>query len=195
MATLTAEDVLELRWHLRALGYGRDAVWAEGIAFPETPEELAERYAFVVVNSGMKATVARGIFDRLWPAVLAGRPARSEFGHPGKALAIDLGWILRRVWWKVARELQGDALVAWCQTRPWVGPITKYHLAINLGADVCKPDRWLVRLAEGHRETCAALCQRLARDTGLRVATVDVLLWRGCAEGVILPAPDGFSWA
>jgi hypothetical protein len=72
-----------------------------------------------------------------------------------------------------------------CADLPWIGGITKYHLAKNLGADVAKPDVHLQRLAD--REGCSvdALCSRLAEETGLRVASVDTVLWRACANGVL----------
>ncbi len=156
-----------------------------------SPERLIAEYAFVVVNSGMKATVARGIYDRLWPAVLAGDSASTEFGHKGKCAAIDRGWREREAWYAEAAALTGEPLVEWCGARPWVGPITKWHLAKNLGADAAKPDRWLVRLAESHEETVDGLCGRLAQDLGWRIGTVDVVLWRACAVGLCRPVPAG----
>ncbi len=180
-----------LRWLLAERGFESDFDWAESVSFPECPEDLIREYAFVVINSGMKATVARGIFGRVWAAVRLGRSASTEFGHQGKSAAIDLGWQERSVWYAEAAQLTGPALVDWCVSRPWVGPITKWHLAKNLGADAAKPDRWMVRLAKSHNETVEGLCDRLARDLGWRVGTVDVVLWRACAVGLCQPAPGG----
>ena len=78
------------------------------------------------------------------------------------------------------------AAVDRCASLPWIGDITKYHLAKNLGANVAKPDRWLVRLADAEKTTVDQLCRRLAIATGDRVATVDVVLWRACAVGVLV---------
>jgi hypothetical protein len=55
----------------------------------------------------------------------------------------------------------------------------------NLGADVAKPDVHLNRLAEAERVTAQELCERLAKETGYRAATVDLILWRACANGII----------
>jgi len=62
---------------------------------------------------------------------------------------------------------------------PFMGPATSFHLAKNLGLDVVKPDRHLVRIAEatGH-STPDELCQEIAREVGDRVAVVDLVLWR-----------------
>lgn len=64
------------------------------------------------------------------------------------------------------------------------------HLAKNLGCDVVKPDRWLERLAAAEGTTPHLLCNRLAYASGDRIATVDVVLWRACAIG-ILTVNDG----
>ena len=62
---------------------------------------------------------------------------------------------------------------------------TKYHLAKNCGADVAKPDVHLQRLAEAHGTTVHDLCADLASRTGYRIATIDLVLWRACANGVL----------
>ena len=68
------------------------------------------------------------------------------------------------------------------ETLPWIGPITKYHLARNLGIDVAKPDRHLVRLAKrfGYNESTGVqqMCEELAERTRDRIGVVDVVLWR-----------------
>lgn len=76
-------------------------------------------------------------------------------------------------------------LIAFYATLPWIGSVTKFHLAKNLGADVAKPDVHLVRLAVSNRETAQGLCERLAKETGYRAATIDLILWRACADGII----------
>lgn len=78
-----------------------------------------------------------------------------------------------------------DDKLAFCESLPWIGGITKYHLAKNFGADVAKPDVHLKRLADAAGCTAQALCDRLARETGYRVGTVDVVLWRACAIGLV----------
>ncbi|GMN03051.1 hypothetical protein MTsPCn3_17820 [Erythrobacter sp. MTPC3] len=78
---------------------------------------------------------------------------------------------------------------------PWIGPITVYHLAKNLGADVAKPDVHLERLARGDKTTSQTLCRRLSRWTGYRVATIDTVLWRACANGFLhSPTYERHGW-
>lgn len=170
---------------LTALGeQGRDDVeWSEAIAPPPNPEEFALETIFVICNSGMKNTVARRIFDRIIPCITSGGRAFEVFKHPGKAAAIDKIWMERERFYD--EYMAAPDKVVYAQTIPWIGKITCYHLIKNFGADVAKPDVHLQRMA--YREGCSAqsLCERLSAETGYRVATIDTILWRACANGVI----------
>lgn len=164
-------------------GYGEDIKWSQRLAEPATSDAFAREAIFVICNSGMRFTVAQGIFDRVMEFVTSGRSARGAFGHIGKTTAIDAIWHHREA---LFREFLGAPnKVEYCQRLPWIGGITKYHLAKNLGVDVAKPDVHLQRLAAAANDTVHGLCARLAVETGLRIATVDVVLWRACAIGII----------
>lgn len=183
MNVLTAETYVRVRRKLADMGHAGDYEWSQSLKPPASPEALACEYAWVVINSGMKNTVARKIMDRVWPLLTAGKSIAPAFGHVGKVAGIERVWLYRADYFTCFHSAL-DVLV-WCESLPWIGPITKYHLAKNLGADVAKPDRWLVRLADAEGETVADLCERLARESGDRIATVDVVLWRACAIGVL----------
>lgn len=184
---ITPELYLRVRCQLFERGWYGDWQWAQTVTMPTTPEAFVREYTWVVLNSGMKNTVARGIMDRVWPAVTSGKSSAGEvFGHEGKAQAIDYVWAHRKVLHAQARAADASKdLVRYCQALPWIGPITCWHLAKNLGANVCKPDRWLMRLADAEDTTPAELCTRLAAATGDRIATVDLMLWRACVVGVL----------
>lgn len=182
---LDASTYHSVRIRLADLGYGEDYTWAQNVRAPETAEDLAREYTWVVLNSGMKAQVARGIMDRVWPQLLAGKPLAPVFKHVGKANAIAHVYRNRHDYLASFRMEAPSDPVAWCESLPWIGKITKYHLAKNLGVDCAKPDRWLARLADAEATTVDELCARLARETGDRIATVDVVLWRACAAGVL----------
>lgn len=191
MPTLTVELYERIKHELAARGHGDDYTWSQNLKPPATAEDFACEYVWVVLNSGMRNTVARLIADRMWPALRAGKSAGAVFGHPGKVAAIDKVWLAKDAYFDVfmSMDMHADAsrleIVEWCQTLPWIGKITKYHLAKNLGVDVAKPDRWLERLAAAEDTTCHLLCDRLAYESGDRIATVDVVLWRACAIGVL----------
>ena len=161
-----------------------DILWSESLSLPQDEEDFALNFIFVVVNSGMHNQVAQKIFDRCLDAVRRGDPVTSVFKHPGKARAIDEVWNNRHTHYQAF--LVAPDRLAYVANLPWIGKITKYHLAKNLGiADVAKPDVHLQRLAD--REGCSvqAMCERLALQVGYRVGTVDTILWRACANGVL----------
>lgn len=161
----------------------QDIAWSESLCPPPDAETFALEVIFVICNSGMKNTVARGIYDRCTKAVAAGKSSGTVFGHKGKASAIDLIWRDRE---RLFRDYLAAAdKLDFCRRLPWIGPITCYHVAKNFGADVSKPDVHLQRLADQHGCTAQELCADLARQTGYRTATVDTLIWRACANGII----------
>jgi hypothetical protein len=170
---------------LSALGeQGQDDIaWAEAIREPVDADDFALEAIFVICNSGMKNTVARGIYERIVKQLYAGAPARDAFKHEGKVKAIEAIWFDRRPLFEQFR--QAPDKLAFCESLPFIGGITKYHLAKNFGAQVAKPDVHLQRLADHEGVTAQALCERLAAETGYCVSTIDTVLWRACANGVI----------
>jgi hypothetical protein len=164
-------------------GYGDDVPWAENLHEPKTVEHFALEVIFVICNSGMRFTVARGIYDRVEQALQAGESAGTVFGHKGKCAAIDSVWRNRA-------QLLGEYLaapdkLAFLAALPWIGHITKYHLAKNFGLQYAKPDVHLQRLADAFQTTPQALCEELAARHGLKVATIDTVLWRAAAIGAL----------
>jgi hypothetical protein len=164
-------------------GYGEDIFWAEQLESPGHPDVFARSAVYVIVNSGMSYTVAGPIYQRCIDALVGKGSVRRVFRHKGKARAIDTIWASRRQLF--AEFNAADDKLAFCQSLPWIGPTTKYHLAKDSGVDVAKPDVHLARLARRDRTTVERLCRRLAALTGYRVATVDTILWRACATGLL----------
>lgn len=176
-------DMTRLIAFINEAGYGGDIRWSEELRPPSCPRAFAREAIYVICNSGMRFKVAQQIYTRVMAAIEDGRSAGDVFGHVGKALAIDDIWAKRDA--LLNDYLAADDKVAWCETLPWVGGITKWHLAKNFGADVAKPDVHLLRLAALYETTAQELCERIAQSIGLRVATVDTLLWRAAAIGVL----------
>lgn len=160
-----------------------DIAWAEGCCAPPSAEHYALEAIFVICNSGMKNTVARGIYQRVTAALYEGRPVREAFGHPGKAAAIESIWRGRHISWQ--NYIDAADKLEYLAGLPWIGGITKYHLAKNFGLPYAKPDVHLQRLADREGCTPQQLCERLAAETGLGVNAIDTVLWRACANGVI----------
>lgn len=184
---ITARAFLGVVKALQIRGYARDDIeWSVNCRLPRSADIFACEVIFVICNSGMKNTVAQTIFHRVMAALKRGVPVGKVFGHARKAAAIEYLWRDRK---RLRLELRKAAKEGWmleyCGTLPHIGPVTKYHVAKNFGAQVAKPDVHLQRLADREKVSPQALCERLARQTGYRIATIDVLLWRACAVGVI----------
>lgn len=183
---ITADDYRRLVVALGSLG-ADDIRWAtEDCKRPDTSEEMAHEIIFVICNSGMKNTVARGIYRRVISALEIDASASTAFGHKGKTGAIDQIWRRRDEYYANLLGIHDDAkLLEWCRSLPWIGGITCYHLAKNFGADVAKPDVHLQRLADREGVTAQQLCERLAAELSTCVRAVDTILWRACANGLI----------
>jgi len=87
------------------------------------------------------------------------------------------GWARFRDW------LQGYSLLVPPRQLGYIGPAVRYHLARNIGADVAKPDRYMLNLAakNGYPPTDPGVQQfakRISVLTGERVGVVDYVLWR-----------------
>jgi hypothetical protein len=168
---------------LHDAGYVEDHTWSEQLAPPETADEFASAAVYVIANSGMSYPVAQHVYRRCMAALNRGSSARRVFGHKGKATAMNWIWRERE---RLFVEFQAAAdKLEFCELLPWIGPTTKFHLAKDLGVDVAKPDVHLARLAKRDRTTVDRLCARLATLTGYRRATIDTILWRACATGII----------
>lgn len=179
---ITASDFAKLV-QLQGQQAHDDIAWAQALAQPVCAEDFALDAIFVICNSGMKNTVARGIFIKCREALHSHSAVFDVFRHPGKAAAIETIWRDRSI--LLSGYITAKDKLAFCESLPWIGGITKYHLAKNLGADVAKPDVHLQRLADREGCTVQALCERLGAQTGLRVAAIDTVLWRACADGVL----------
>lgn len=173
----------ELRQKIINAGYGEEIIWQESVTEPDTADEFMWQYIWVVISAGMKNQIARIIEQRIVEAYNNEQPIESVFRHKGKVVAIKN---------MIANHddifddyLKTDNRLGFLKSLPYIGDITKYHLAKNLGEDIAKPDRHLVRIATKYKETPQTLCERLARETGYRIATIDLILWRAGNLGLV----------
>lgn len=180
---LTLKRFRAIEEAIRAAGFASVIEWSETIPAPEDADEFASEAIYVICNSGMKASVARPIYRRCLNALEAGESSKLAFGHPRKTAAIDTIWERRDELF--AGFQAAEDKLAFCASLPFVGPITSHHLAKNYGVNTVKADVHLDRLAEAERRSVQDICQRLARQTGYREATIDSILWRACSEGIL----------
>ncbi|MDD4997282.1 MAG: hypothetical protein PHI99_03975 [Syntrophales bacterium] len=173
---MTEAEYLKLKDAIIKAGYSEEIDWSESIKNCKSADDFFNEYVWIVLNSGMKNQVARIIQKRIYDAWEQGKPTSSAFGHKGKVKAIDF---VRKFRHKFFAEYQiVSDKIRYLSILPWIGEITKFHLAKNLGFDCCKPDRHLVRISKSYGTTPESLCKKLAEETGDRIATVDLVIWR-----------------
>ena len=183
----TPDQYQAMRQAVVEAGWGKDIAWQESVGRPETPKQMAEEIIWVIINSGMNHRITRAIGERVHNALAEEKPVIEAFGHPGKARAIEYIWSRRQALWEELLEVPDEDLPTWCLGLPWVGPTTCFHAAKNLGGEVAKPDRWLLRLAAQTGEDVQGFCRRIARASGDRIPTVDLVLWAAASEGLVTP--------
>lgn len=176
-------------------GYEGEIYWQDKVRLTQTTEsDFLRESAWVVLSSGMRETVIRRKFlaisaafhfwhsaDRISMNSDACRTqALGFFRHRGKIEAIvTIAEKISRYGFKDFRKQLETQGVEFLRSLPFIGPATSYHLAKNLGLDVVKPDRHLLRLAAATGyPTPHKLCQDISEEVGERLAVVDLVLWR-----------------
>ena len=157
-------------------GYDKEVDWATKVRFDKmTLENFSHEYVWVVCNSGMRNQVAKKIFDRFMKS-----GDLKYIGHPHKKHSIKTLFEKGKEWFDKLKSYDTtEQRLEYLETLPHIGPITKYHLAKNLGIQVAKPDRHLVRLAKHFDfKTAQELCEFISKHVGDNIITVDVVLWR-----------------
>jgi len=177
------EKYLYLYKKVCQLGFEEEIKWAVSLKPCENAYLFAREATWVIISSGMKNQVARKIEERIYHAISQGQTISSAFGHKGKVRAIEY---IRENKERLFGEYQeADDKIEYLKSLPWIGDITKYHLAKNLGLEVVKPDRHLVRIAKTFGKVPLKLCKDLAEKSGDSLAVVDTVIWRAANLGLI----------
>ncbi len=186
---------LTVKEELVRRGYTDEIDWQDQVSFSETSEsDFLREAAWVILSSGMRETVVRSKFTGITNAFLFWESsheivrnktacvgnALKVFAHKPKVLAIlSVGQHIHDHGYSAVRQNIRERGVHYLQEFDFIGPVTCYHLAKNIGLDVVKPDRHLVRLASS--TDCSSpheLCEKISLATGDRLAVVDLVLWR-----------------
>ncbi len=158
-----------------------------------TPEKFWHEYVWCVYTSGFNAKIvsqkiggllrAYGSFETTnemtWPAVKALIANKRKF----EAIQATARRIRKFGWEEFYKKFIKNAPHTLPVGCAYVGDITKYHLARNIGIDCVKPDLHLTRLATVYNySSCIDLCQNLAETYHERLGVVDFILWAYCAS-------------
>lgn len=163
---------------LKDLGYADEIDWQNELEPCDNNNAFMMEACWVVLNSGMKEQIARKIWGRIQGAWSDGIDISEVFKHKGKVAAIK--YILANSGNLFEGYVLSTNKIEYLQTIPFIGKITCYHLAKNLGHDCVKPDRHLVRVAKEYNTTPDELCQKLSDDTGYKKCVIDIVIWRSC---------------
>ncbi len=176
-------------------GYGKEIDWQNEIDFNEINEStFLQEAAWVILASGMNDKVIRNKFPlikRVMHDFTSGETIRNDkstcyrkairiFNHPGKINAILYlaDYVAIHSYSQVKMSIQsGD--VNFIQTFPYLGKATSYHLAKNIGLNVAKPDRHLLRVSNSLGYNCPnELCEKISCLIGEKKSLVDLVIWR-----------------
>jgi hypothetical protein len=159
-----------------------------------TETDLLRESAWVILSAGMKESVVHQKFPAISESFFWWQSARKiaestetccrlaccHFNHQKKIFAI--AEVARRVsasGFESVREHITTNPMATLREFPFIGPVTVYHLAKNLGVAVAKPDRHLHRLASsfGYGDV-QGFCRCISEQVGDSIQVVDIVLWR-----------------
>jgi hypothetical protein len=179
-------------------GFLKEVDWYRRCANDHVSEKrFLRESAWVILCSGFRESIVRDIFPYISLAFFDFHSAKQivaeaagcielasiQFNNRRKLQSIvDIAdrinaTSFRSFWAGIAKDP-----VAAMGELPFVGPVTSWHLAKNLGFVVSKPDRHLIRLAElfGFK-TSRELCLFVSRHVDESEAVVDTVLWRASA--------------
>ena len=181
--------------YVRAAGLDAEVEWQRRTNLDRfTETELLRESAWVILCTGFREAIVRRIFGHIslcfcdWEsssAIVAADPAckiaaRSSFRNEAKLNAIfGVAAFVHELGFQVFKTSVVSEPIRQLRRLPFIGPVTVWHLAKNLGLNVAKPDRHLVRLSNGlgFRDT-EEFCSAIAEVSGEDVKVIDLIIWR-----------------
>ena len=161
---------------LEKKGYKKEIEWCENIPSIENIGKtfFFGEYSWVVINSGMKNKVAEKIFKKFWNE---GNIDFNAINHRQKNKALRK--VYSRLDFYFNHLKRSKNTLMYLKSLPFIGDITKYHLARNLGLNVAKPDRHLIRIAKafGYSDV-QKFCRKISFLSGDKIGVVDLVFWR-----------------
>jgi len=189
MAYLKAKDTI-----IRA-GFRDEISWQESVNINRVTEsDFLREHAWVTLSAGMQERVIRNLFRGIASSFYDFQSAEiivenkydcrnAALGYFNNQRKIDAIILMSQKIYADGFEKFKDVLclspLETLQSLPYIGPVTCFHLAKNIGIQVAKPDRHLTRLANhaGYKDV-QEFCRDLSMKTGDSVPVVDIVLWR-----------------
>lgn len=158
-------------------GYSNEIEWVSKLPNIKNIDKITffREYVWVVINSGMKNQVAERIFQNFW--IDNTHFNFESVRHPHKNKSIKQ--VYNRLDFYFNQFLQSKNKLKFLESLPHIAKITKYHLARNLGLEVAKPDRHLVRIAEYFNyNDVQKFCKKISILVHEKIGVVDLIFWR-----------------
>lgn len=181
--------------YVLAHGYAAELAWQDSLELASfTESDLLREASWVILCSGFREAVVRRSFDFIslcfcdWESASAickyaehcEATALTRFANRRKIRAIiETARLVEQIGFeKFKLSVMADPVES-LRFLPFIGEITSFHLAKNLGFPASKPDRHLQRLASVLGYGGAGdLCLGLSNMSGDSVQVVDSVLWR-----------------
>ncbi len=187
------------RQEVEALGYDLGYIGNVEILDDLTETKLLREMAWVVLCSGFRERTIRRVFSKIslcfldwesasnicWKRNICIKSALDVFNSKAKIEAIaDGAQIIAELNFNNIKDNLYNDPISTLRILPYIGPITVFHLAKNLGIPVPKPDRHLTKMSQRHGyDDPLEFCCAVADLTGLPIPLVDTILWRFSERG------------
>lgn len=196
---LKSHDIVTAYWQAKDIvlrvGFKEEIRWQASVNLENiTESDFLREHAWVTLSAGMHERVIRRLFDAIsssfydWESAMivienesrCRKLALMHFNNVKKVEAIIL--TAHRIFSDGFDSLKQALYInplELLQSLPYIGPVTCYHLAKNIGLPVAKPDRHLTRLANSAGYTnVQSFCKDISVKTGDSIPVVDIVLWR-----------------
>lgn len=195
LAEHLAHLYMDIKQSLIETGYGWEIDWQENLKTePINETTFIREMAWVIISSGMREFIVRKKFPKISEAFFNWKSAQviysnsqscfkkavSIFNNAHKINAIIKACeiLMQKGLDKIMNELH-EIGPSSLKVFPFVGPVTCFHLAKNLGVSTAKPDRHLSRIASlvGYFDPID-FCRDLSKITGDDISVIDIVFWR-----------------
>jgi len=193
--TKLAEIYIKIKEAVIREGFAEEIDWQDNVRLSQVSEgDFLREAAWVVLSSGMREAIVRLKFPAISVAFYFWRSANQIVGNSEQCRARALTVFCHRkkinAIITIAEQIcsQGFEIfktriesdgVEFIQSLPFMGPATSYHLAKNIGLDMVKPDRHLLRVAAvAGYESPMLLCEDISKSVGDRLSVIDLVIWR-----------------
>jgi hypothetical protein len=176
-------------------GFRDEILWQESVNINlVTESDFLREHAWVTLSAGMQERVIRNLFRGIVSSFYDFQSAEvivenkcvcrsAALRHFNNQRKIDaIIFMAQKIYDEGFEQFKGCLCtnpLATLQSLPYIGPVTCFHLAKNIGIQVAKPDRHLTRLA--HRagyDDVQLFCRDISVLTGDSIPVVDIVLWR-----------------